>query len=134
MWEKTITCDVGTTKYEDRTIKCEKKVRELPNVRKKRSHVILKLHNVRMKQSNVRKEPSLVILELHNVRMELSNVRKSKGTTKCEKRIVTCDVIIAQYDDGTVKCEKKVKEPPNMRKELSHVTRIEQMRCWYCLI
>ena len=64
----------------------EKKVREPPNVRKKLSHVMLELHNVRMKPSNVRKnvrEPpnvrkklSLVILELHNVSMEPSNVRK----------------------------------------------------------
>ena len=55
-------------------------------MRKKLSHVILELHNVRMKPSNVRKkirEPpnvrkklSLVILELHNVSMEPSNVRK----------------------------------------------------------
>ena len=44
MWEKnkgttkcekrTVTCDVGTTQYEDRIIKCEKKVNEPPNVRK----------------------------------------------------------------------------------------------------
>ena len=33
-----------------------KKVREPPNVRKKRSHVILKLHNVRIKPSNVKKK------------------------------------------------------------------------------
>ena len=55
-------------------------------MRKELSHVILELHNVRMKPSNVRKkvrEPpnvrkklSLVILELHNVSMEPSNVRK----------------------------------------------------------
>ena len=47
--------------------------------------------------------------------------KKSKGTTKCEKRIVTCDVGTTQYENGTVKCEKKVREPPNVRKELSHV-------------
>ena len=55
-------------------------------MRKELSHVILELHNVRMKPSNVRKkvrEPPnvrkkllLVILELHNVSMEPSNVRK----------------------------------------------------------
>ena len=62
------------------------------------------------------------MLELHNVRMEPSDVeKKSKGTTKCEKRTVTCDIETAQYKDGTVKCEKKVREPPNVRKELSHV-------------
>ena len=53
---------------------------------KELSHVILELHNVKMKQSNVRKkvreppnvrkELSYVMLELHNVRMELLNVRK----------------------------------------------------------
>ena len=46
---------------------------------------------------------------------------KSKGTTKCEKRTVTRDIGTAQYEDGTVKCEKKVREPPNVRKKLSHV-------------
>ena len=55
-------------------------------MRKELSHVMLELHNVRMKPSNVRKkvrEPpnvrkklSLVILELRNVSMEPSNVRK----------------------------------------------------------
>ena len=55
-------------------------------MRKELLHVILKLHNMRMKPSNVRKkkreppnvrkELSYVILELHNVRLELSNVRK----------------------------------------------------------
>ena len=56
-------------------------------MRKELSHVILKLHNVRMKPSNVRKkkvrEPphvrkkmSHVILELHNVKMKPSNMRK----------------------------------------------------------
>ena len=68
------------------------------------------------------KELSHVIMEPHNVRMELSNVRKkSKGTTKCEKKIVTYDVGTAQFEDETVNCEKKVREPPNVRKELSHV-------------
>ena len=52
------------------------------------------------------------MLELQNMRMESSNVRKSKKTTKCE--------------------EKKVREPSNVRKELSHMmlklhnVRIEQ--------
>ena len=45
--KKTITCDIKTTQYEDGTVKCEKKVRELPNERKERSHVMLELHNVR---------------------------------------------------------------------------------------
>ena len=46
---------------------------------------------------------------------------KSKGIIKCDKRTVICDVGTAQCEDGTVKCEKKVREPPNIRKELSHV-------------
>ena len=45
--------------------------------------------------------------------------KKSKKTTKCEKRTVTCNVETAQYEDEIVKCEKKVREPPNVRKELS---------------
>ena len=53
---------------------------------KEKSHVILELHNVRMKPSkmrkkirelpNVTKELSHVTLELHNVMMKPSNVRK----------------------------------------------------------
>ena len=33
--KRTVTCDIGIAQYEDGTIKCEKKVREPPNVRKK---------------------------------------------------------------------------------------------------
>ena len=68
--------------------------------------------------------------------MKLSNVKKkkSKGTTKCEKRTVICYIGTTQCEDETVKCEKKVWEPLNVRKEPSHVTKIEQMRYWYCLI
>ena len=47
--------------------------------------------------------------------------KKSKRTTECDKRTVTCDIGIAQCEDETVKCEKKVREPPNVRKELSYV-------------
>ena len=56
------------------------KIRELPNVTKELLHVMLELHNVRIKLSNVRKEVressnvtkelSHVILELHNVRLD----------------------------------------------------------------
>ena len=56
MRKKTVTCDVGTTQYEDGTVKCEKKVREPPNVRKKLSHVMLELHNVRIEPSSMRKK------------------------------------------------------------------------------
>ena len=55
---------------------------------KELSHVIVELHNIRMKPSNVRKkvkeppnvskELSHVMLKLHNVRMKPSNVRKKK--------------------------------------------------------
>ena len=37
-------------------VKCEKKVREPPNVRKELSHLMLKLHNVRMEPLSVRKK------------------------------------------------------------------------------
>ena len=63
-------CDVETAQCEDEIVKCEKKVKEPPNVRKKRSHVMLDLHNVRMKPSNVRKK----VKEPPNVRKELSHV------------------------------------------------------------
>ena len=51
-----VTCSVGTAQYEDRTIKCEKKVKEPPNVRKELSYVILELHNLRMEPSSMRKK------------------------------------------------------------------------------
>ena len=51
-------------------VKSKKKVRESPNVRKELSHVMLELHNVRIKQSNVRKK----IREPSNVRKEPSHV------------------------------------------------------------
>ena len=54
--KSTITCDIGTTQYEDGTVKCEKKVNEPPNVRKELSHMMLVLHNVRIKSSNMRKK------------------------------------------------------------------------------
>ena len=52
--KSTITCDVGTVQSEDSTIKFEKKIRELPNVTKIQSHVMLVLRNVWMVPSNVR--------------------------------------------------------------------------------
>ena len=57
-------------------------------MRKELSHVMLELHNVRMKSSsvkkkvkeppNVTKELSYVMLKPRNVRMEPSNVKKKK--------------------------------------------------------
>ena len=54
--------------------------------------------NVRKKERelpNVTKVQSRMLLVLHNVKMVPSNVRKNKGTIKCDKSIVTCDVNIA---------------------------------------
>ena len=65
------------------------------------------------------------MLDLYNATIEPSNVRKKKKkrTTECDKRIVICDIKTVQCEDETVKCErkKKVREPPNVRKKLSHV-------------
>ena len=54
--KNTVTGDVVTAQCEDVTIKCEKKIRELSNVTKVQSHVMLVLHNVRIVPSNVRKK------------------------------------------------------------------------------
>ena len=54
--KKTVTCDVGTTQYEDRIVKCEKKVSELPNIRKELSYMMLELHNMRIEPLSVRKK------------------------------------------------------------------------------
>ena len=98
-------------------------------MRKELSHVMLELHNVRIKPSNVRKkvrkppnvrkELSHMMLELHNVRIEPSSVKKIKGTTQCDKRIVI-------YDVGTVKCEKKSNRTTKCDKKNYH------MWCWNC--
>ena len=64
MWEKktikcdkkTITYDVSTTQYNDETVKCEKKIKALLNVRKVWSKVMLVLPNVTMEPSNVWKK------------------------------------------------------------------------------
>ena len=54
--KRTVKCDVGTAQCEDGSVKCEKKVRKPPNVRKELSHMMLKLHNVRMEPSSMRKK------------------------------------------------------------------------------
>ena len=84
--KRTVIYNIGTAQCEDRTVKCEQKVREPPNVTKELSYIMLELHNVRMKPSNmrkkvikppnVRKKLSHVMLELHNIGMKPSNVRK----------------------------------------------------------
>ena len=87
MWKKnkgiikydksTIIRDVGIVQCEDSIIKCEKKkIRELQNVTKVQSYVMLVLRNVKIVPSNVRK-------------------KKERGTTKYDKNIVTWDIDIA---------------------------------------
>ena len=56
--KKTVTCEVEIAHGDDRIIKCEKKVRELPDVTKKLSHFMLELYNMKIKRSNVRKKIS----------------------------------------------------------------------------
>ena len=51
-----VRCDVGTAQYKVGIVKCKKKVRESPNMKKELSHVILKLYNVKMEPSSVRKK------------------------------------------------------------------------------
>ena len=54
--KSTIICDVCIAQYEDSTIKCEKKIRELQNVTKVQSYVMLILRNMTIIPSNVRKK------------------------------------------------------------------------------
>ena len=51
--KRIVICDIGTAQYEDETVKCEKKIRDSSNMTKELLHVILELHNMRMKLSNV---------------------------------------------------------------------------------
>ena len=64
--------DIGTTQYNDETVKYKKKIREPLNVTKVLSNVMLVLSNVTMEPLNMRE--------------------KNKGTIKCDKRKVTCDI------------------------------------------
>ena len=75
----------------------------LPNVKMESSNVRKKIKEL----LNVIKVRSHVMLVLPNVTMKSSNVRKKKGIIECVKSKVTCDVGIAQCDNGTIKCEKK---------------------------
>ena len=54
--KKIVICNIEIVDYEDGTVKCEEKVRELPNMRKELSYMMLELHNVMMKSSSVRKK------------------------------------------------------------------------------
>ena len=85
--KSTVTCDVGIAHCKDGTLNVRKKIRELLNVTKVQSYVILVLHYVRMIPSNVKKK------------------KNNKGTTKCDKSTLTCDVSIVQYEDGSIKCD-----------------------------
>ena len=60
----TVTYAIGTAQCEGETIKCEKKIKKLSNVTKVQAHVILVLHNVRMKPSNMRKK---IIIRNHQM-------------------------------------------------------------------
>ena len=94
-------------------------------------HVMLALHNMRMKPSNVRKNKGTSECDQRTVTCDIGTTQFENGTIKCEKqsegttkfvkRTVTYDAGIARSKDGTVKCEKKVREPSNVRKELSHM-------------
>ena len=44
--KSTVTCDIGIAQCEDDTIKCVEKKKELSNVTKVQSHMMLRLHNV----------------------------------------------------------------------------------------
>ena len=87
MWQKYCQMWVGIAQCDNKTVKCEKNIREPPNVTKKLPYMMLKLHNVRMKISK--------------------NVKKKKGTAKCDNSTVKCDVGTTQYENVTVKYEKK---------------------------
>ena len=54
-------------------------------------------------------------------------MRKNKEITKCDNNTVTCNLGTAQWEDDTIKCEKKVKE-------LSNVTKVQSLWCWYCVM
>ena len=112
MWEKskgttkcekrTVIYDIGTAQYEDGTVKCEKKSKGTTKYEKR--GVTCDLRTTQCEDGTIKYE------------------KKIKGTTQCDKRTVICNVGIAQCKDETVKYEKKkVTEPPNVRKELSHV-------------
>ena len=53
--KSTVACKVGTAQYEDDTIKCEKN-KGTTECNKKKSYVMLVLHNMGMISSNVRKK------------------------------------------------------------------------------
>ena len=54
--KRIVTYNVGIAQCKDEIVKCEKKVREPPNVTKELSYVILEPHNVRIESSNVGKK------------------------------------------------------------------------------
>ena len=56
-WDKrTVMCDTGTTQYEDKTVKCEKKSKGTNQCDKNRANVMLILLNMTMELSNLRKK------------------------------------------------------------------------------
>ena len=127
MWEKNCQCDIRTAQWDDGTVKCEKKIKEPPNVIKKtvtcnknRTNAMLILLNITMEPSNLRKKKKnkgTTICDKRTVKCYIGTTqcdnrtveceKKNKETTKCEKRIVKYDIRTAQCEDETVKCEKK---------------------------
>ena len=95
MWEK----NKGTAECDKSTIICDL---VLHNMRMVPSNVRKKIREL----PNVIKVQSYVMLVLHNIRMIPSNVRKNKET-ECNKSTVICNISTAQYENGTIKCEKK---------------------------
>ena len=83
MWQKY---DYGTTQYEDKTVKCEKKNKGTTECDKRTvtcdigtaqyENRIVKCEKKVREPMNVTKELSHMMLELHNVRMGPSNMRK----------------------------------------------------------
>ena len=71
----------------DGTIKCEKKIREPPNVIKVQSHMMLVIYNVRKVPSKIKK-------------------KKQKGTIECDKSTFICDFDTPQCEDSIIECEK----------------------------
>ena len=102
MWEKTVTCDVGTAQCEDENHQMWEKSKRTTQ-REKRT---------------VTFDVETAQCEDGTIKYEKKKVRQPPSE---RKKIVTCDVGTTQNKDGTVKCEKKVREPPNVRKELSHM-------------
>ena len=84
--KRTVTCDIGTTQYEDETVECEKKNKGTIECDKRTitcdvgttqwKDEIVKCEKKVRKLPNVTKKLSYMMLELHNVRIEPLSMRK----------------------------------------------------------